>query len=419
VPTKTAAASERVPSDHDMTSAMLALDHCAGGDAEACVAASTYFYERDDSHCNAPTKPPSPLASFSDPERAFRIVAIHCGKSRSARCTTTLREIYERGTARGVETPDALASVAEPCPQGMSPGPACAEAWADIGLKVAVRDNRVYLRQACDAGVTRACTSPLLCDYRDRAPFEIALEQSCTRGFGKACLALVAETYRSGRQPRSDEAARRKSLLTRGCDFGDSNSCDQLASTLEDERLFDKAKVADLRRRACEFQQPEIGDGNCALRVRALQGGFFDKPTFLSLGAVASFANPDARGTLGGEVSFVRWLDDRPGHLTLGGYAQGEYVAGNTGRVSAGFQGSYAVFGIETGYAYQRMLEDKLNQHSLQITPFFSFGGSYIGCRVLVPLTPSGAPIAMLVLGLKVPINVGGPMNIPTLIHWD
>jgi len=148
--------------------------------------------------------------------------------------------------------------------------------------------------------------------------------------------------------------------------------------------------------------------------------GFFDKPVFLSLGAVATLGNPEARGTFGGELSFVRWLDDRPGHFTLGSYAQGEYVAGNTGRVSGGLQASYALFGIETGYAYQRLLEDKLNQHSLQITPFISTGTWYIGFRMLVPVTPTGAPIGMLVLGLKIPINVGKDMDIDVrLFHWD
>ncbi|MGH7684348.1 MAG: hypothetical protein ACREMT_08385, partial [Vulcanimicrobiaceae bacterium] len=140
---------------------------------------------------------------------------------------------------------------------------------------------------------------------------------------------------------------------------------------------------------------------------------YFKTPTFVSFGAVASFANPDARGTIGGELTFVRWLQDEPGGFGIGGYAQAEYVAGGTGRASIGLQGDYAGFGIETGYAYQRLLEDKLDQSSLQVTPFLSIGVAYVGFRTLVPLTPSGAPVGMLVIGLKVPINVGKEVRLP------
>ena len=144
----------------------------------------------------------------------------------------------------------------------------------------------------------------------------------------------------------------------------------------------------------------------------------FAKPTFLSLGPIASFANPEARGTLGGEITIVRWLDEEPGGIGMGGYTQAEWVAGNTGRVSFGSQINVAGLGIETGYAYQRLLEDKTNQHSLQLTPFASWGVAHLGCRVLVPISPRGAPAAMLVLGLKAPFNVGKKVFVRPRMKW-
>lgn len=144
----------------------------------------------------------------------------------------------------------------------------------------------------------------------------------------------------------------------------------------------------------------------------------FSKPAFLALGPISSLANPEARGTIGGEVTFNRWFYEgdagfdeivSPG---AGGFLQWEYVAGNQTRVSFGSQINYSSFGIETGYAYQTLQENRRNVHSLQIAPFISWGVAHIGLRVLAPFT-SGAPLTcMMVLGLKVPINVGKKIEV-------
>jgi hypothetical protein len=143
----------------------------------------------------------------------------------------------------------------------------------------------------------------------------------------------------------------------------------------------------------------------------------FSKPTYLSMGAVASLANPEARGTLGGEVTFNRWFTDRFVTPGAGGYLQWEYVAGNQTRASFGSQINFGPLGIETGYAYQTLQENRRNVHSLQITPFYSSGYAHIGLRILAPIT-SGAPLTcMMVLGIKVPINVGKPLDPGRIAH--
>jgi hypothetical protein len=157
------------------------------------------------------------------------------------------------------------------------------------------------------------------------------------------------------------------------------------------------------------------------LRERAHQEDVFEKlfskPTFLSMGAVASLANPDARGTLGGEITLNRWFHNEIFTPGAGGYLQWEYVAGNQTRTSFGSQINYGNIGIETGYAYQTLQENRRNVHSLQITPFFSSGSAHIGLRVLAPVT-SGAPLTcMMVLGFKIPINVGKKLDVGNITH--
>jgi hypothetical protein len=144
---------------------------------------------------------------------------------------------------------------------------------------------------------------------------------------------------------------------------------------------------------------------------------FFSKPTFLAMGPIASLANPEARGTLGGEVTLNRWLGDTLFTPGAGGYLQWEYVAGNQTRTSFGSQINYGMVGIETGYAYQTLQENRRNVHSLQVTPFISSGTWYLGVRTLAPFT-SGAPLTcMMVLGLKVPISVGKKLDLGYIPH--
>ncbi len=352
VPTASVPASEKIWSADHVSNAMAALEECDAGNHDGCVAASQYYFSNDYAagRCERPPHHDE-LVSFPDPERALRIASHDCPENTGSKCAVAKREIAERGLAQNFREPNLP-----------------------------------------------------LCDYRDRASYDRALDDACMHGVGKACRLCAAELSRPGRHSISSDREQRLAFYSRGCDEGDSGSCDDLASELEGAPDVDKKRIDQLRDRACTLVKP--GESMCTRQAHE-HDPYFQKPTFLSFGAIASFANPDARATIGGELTVVRWLDDEPGGFAFGGYAQGEYVAGNTGRTSFGLQGDFSGFGVELGYAYQRLLEDKLNQSSLQVTPFISIGIAHIGFRALVPITPSGAPVGMLVVGLKVPIDIG------------
>jgi hypothetical protein len=343
---------------------MVHLDHCANGDSNECVVASEYFWSTRyaSDNCSSPLNDRSELGGFPDPERALRIASLHCEKKSGLRCSGAIHDITERGLAINLEHPEIP-----------------------------------------------------LCDFRDPNAYFVALEERCTRGNGDSCQKLVYALRWSTKRPEPRDRARETALLRRGCDFGDGESCDEIADDLETDSPDQKEQIARLHKLACEFDGPRQ---NCRTRMRADATRFLAKPTFLSIGAIASFANPDARGTLGGEVTLVRWLDDEIGGAGVGGYAQAEYVAGGTGRGSLGFQANYQSFGIETGYAYQRQLEDKRNQNSVQITPFVSIGIAHVGFRMLVPISPTGAPIGMLVVGIKAPFNMGKKVETRSNMKW-
>jgi hypothetical protein len=136
---------------------------------------------------------------------------------------------------------------------------------------------------------------------------------------------------------------------------------------------------------------------------------FLATPLFVSFGLLTTFANPNARGTGGLELSVVHWFEDTLGSPGVGAYMQGEYVGGGTARGSIGLEGNFAALGIEAGYAYDHAFEGARHVHALQVTPFVSNGVLYFGVRTLTRF--SGDPIAaMAVFGVKVPINVGGKM---------
>ena len=139
---------------------------------------------------------------------------------------------------------------------------------------------------------------------------------------------------------------------------------------------------------------------------------FLSRPVFLSFGALVSFGNADLRTTGGGELTFVRWFSDGLSALGLGGYAQGEYVAGGAARGSVGAQVNVTVFGLEAGYAYQTSLGDRTHVHAVQLTPFFSLGIAYVGARFTLP-TGGGAPSTTAVVGVKIPLDVGAKVRGP------
>lgn len=107
----------------------------------------------------------------------------------------------------------------------------------------------------------------------------------------------------------------------------------------------------------------------------------------------------------GFELSLARWIS---GGTYLGAVAQYERLDRN--RVALGIEGGYQLVGLELSVA--RDFADT-TQWALQIGPYASVGMLYVSPRYVVALNRRNrldAPGdgAMLVVGLKLPLKIGG-----------
>ena len=115
-----------------------------------------------------------------------------------------------------------------------------------------------------------------------------------------------------------------------------------------------------------------------------------------------------ASSGVGLELSLARWIS---GGVYLGGVAQAERLDRN--RVVLGIEGGYQMVGLELSVARDFAKDDLAAQWSLQVAPYASVGMLYIAPRWIIALdrrsrkdTPGDG--AMLVIGLKIPIKIGG-----------
>jgi hypothetical protein len=138
--------------------------------------------------------------------------------------------------------------------------------------------------------------------------------------------------------------------------------------------------------------------------------GLLDTPLYFAPGVIGSVPLEGASSTFGVEATLMHWTDDTPG-TAFGGFAQLEHVGAGDFRVAVGPQLSLGgAFGAELGYAYESALDGQSHVHGVQCTPFFSLGAAYVGVRAFVPVAPKPVTLSLsLVLGLKIPVNVGRP----------
>jgi hypothetical protein len=111
---------------------------------------------------------------------------------------------------------------------------------------------------------------------------------------------------------------------------------------------------------------------------------------------------------IGFELSLARWIT---GGVYAGGVVQAERLDRN--RVALGFEGGYQMIGFELSVARDFAKDELASQWSLQVAPYASVGMLYIAPRWILALdrrsrkdTPGDG--AMLVIGLKLPIKIGG-----------
>ncbi len=115
---------------------------------------------------------------------------------------------------------------------------------------------------------------------------------------------------------------------------------------------------------------------------------------------------------LGIELSVSRWISQS---AYLGLVGQVERLG--WWRAALGLQAGFQLVGLEVGVARELVGSDRADvrpQWSFQAAPYASIGIVYVGPRIVLALdrcsardTPGDA--AMLVVGLKVPVRVGGP----------
>jgi hypothetical protein len=137
-------------------------------------------------------------------------------------------------------------------------------------------------------------------------------------------------------------------------------------------------------------------------RLTFLMPGF----TYLAFQPVrANDAGRKASTGVGLEVSIARWIS---GGTYLGGVAHLERL--DRTRVALGVEGGYQMVGLELSLARDF---GAAPQWSAQIGPYASVGMLYISPRYILALnrrsaidTPGDG--AMLVIGLKLPIKIGG-----------
>jgi hypothetical protein len=109
------------------------------------------------------------------------------------------------------------------------------------------------------------------------------------------------------------------------------------------------------------------------------------------------------------ELSLARWIS---GGTYLGAVGHFEHLDRN--RVGFGIEGGYQLIGLEVGVARDfAAKDDRAAQWSLQIGPYASVGMLYVSPRYVVALhkqnkLESPGDGGMLVIGLKLPIKVGG-----------
>lgn len=109
------------------------------------------------------------------------------------------------------------------------------------------------------------------------------------------------------------------------------------------------------------------------------------------------------------ELSVARWIS---GGTYVGGVAHFEHLDRN--RAAIGIEGGYQLVGLEVSIARDFAAKDgPAAQWSLQVGPYASVGMLYISPRYVIALKPRSAMDTpgdggMLVLGLKLPIKVGG-----------
>jgi len=111
---------------------------------------------------------------------------------------------------------------------------------------------------------------------------------------------------------------------------------------------------------------------------------------------------------VGLELSLARWIT---GGVYIGGVAQVEKL--DRYRGALGLEGGYQMIGLEVSVARDFAKDDLAAQWSLQFAPYASVGMLYIAPRWILALdrrsrkdTPGDG--AMLVIGLKLPIKLGG-----------
>lgn len=116
----------------------------------------------------------------------------------------------------------------------------------------------------------------------------------------------------------------------------------------------------------------------------------------------------EASSGAGVELSLARWIT---GGVYVGGVAHAEKL--DRYRTAVGIEGGYQMVGLEASIARDFATDALASQWSLQIAPYASIGMLYVAPRWIIALdrrsrkdTPGDG--AMLVIGLKIPINIGG-----------
>lgn len=107
----------------------------------------------------------------------------------------------------------------------------------------------------------------------------------------------------------------------------------------------------------------------------------------------------------GAELSLARWIS---GGTYVGGVAHFERLDRN--RVAAGIEGGYQLIGLELSLARDFA---STPQWAMQIGPYASVGMLYVSPRYVIALNKRSAldapgDGAMLVVGLKLPLKIGG-----------
>ena len=159
---------------------------------------------------------------------------------------------------------------------------------------------------------------------------------------------------------------------------------------------------------------PSTGDPP-GIFARATADEPMERLTFLLPGATYLAWQPvrnegvrEASSGGGLELSLARWVS---GGVYVGGVAHGERL--DRYRAALGIEGGYQMIGFEASIAREFATDSLASQWSLQVAPYASIGMLYIAPRWILSLdrrsrkdTPGDG--AMLVIGLKIPIKIGG-----------